>query len=54
VAGASAAPGFEVRLVEHKVLVHLSEEEKNRNNKAWVLTPARRTTCPALAWRSRS
>jgi transposase InsO family protein len=26
-----------VRLVEHKVLVHLSEEEKNRDTKLWVL-----------------
>jgi hypothetical protein len=26
-----------VRLVEHKVLVHLSEEEKTRDTKSWVL-----------------
>jgi transposase InsO family protein len=33
----AAGSGSQVRLVEHKVLVHLSEEEKNRDTTSWVL-----------------
>ncbi|CAO2168313.1 unnamed protein product [Urochloa humidicola] len=36
-ARAAAGSSSQVRLVKHKVLVHLSEEEKNRNTRSWVL-----------------
>ena len=48
----AAGSGSQVRLVEHKVLVHLSEEEKNRDTTSWVLdtgamnwTPTTTTMC---------
>jgi hypothetical protein len=33
----AAGSGSQVRLIEHKVFVHLSEEEKNRDTMSWVL-----------------